>query len=517
MLDPIESIQLKDAIIDLSDPERPKEPAWPSADFIVGNPPFLGGNKIRAELGDPYVDLLFALYDGRVPAFSDLCCYWFEKARFQIQHGNGGRAGLLATQGIRGRANRRVLERIKETGDIFFAESDRDWILDGATVHVSMVGFDKSVEHRRQLDGTVVATINANLTSAADTTAARKMGDSLNICFMGPSKKASFDISDQQAISFLLAPNPDGRPNSNVVRPWSNALDVTRRPRCMWIIDFGNDMVASEAARYEQPFEYVAKVVKPERVGRRESRIEENWWRFGRPRVELRRALVGLPRFIATPAVAKHRLFAWCPDTLVPDQQLLVFAKSDACFFGILQSRAHEVWARAQGTQVRERESGFRYTPTTCFETFAQPAPSKTQAMEIAAAADELDRLRNGWLNPPEWTREEVLTFPGSLDGPWARYVENPNSRGIGTVHYRRLVPLDAGCAKELAKRTLTNLYNQRPAWLANAHRRLDEAVFAAYGWPPDLTDDEILARLLELNLAICPAHGRDQSNAAAK
>ena len=102
--------------------------------------------------------------------------------------------------------------------------------------------------------------------------------------------------------------------------------------------------------------------------------------------------------------------------------------------------------------------------------------------------------------------REEVLTFPGSADGPWARYVEHSDSRGIGTVHYRRLAPPDADCAKELAKRTLTNLYNARPAWLANAHRRLDEAVFAAYGWPADLTDDEILAKLLELNYARQPA-----------
>jgi len=98
------------------------------------------------------------------------------------------------------------------------------------------------------------------------------------------------------------------------------------------------------------------------------------------------------------------------------------------------------------------------------------------------------------------------LTFPGSVDGPWARYVENPNSRGVGTVHYRRLVPVDAECAKELGKRTLTNLYNQRPAWLANAHRRLDEAVFASYGWPADLAHDDILAKLLELNLARAPA-----------
>jgi hypothetical protein len=104
-------------------------------------------------------------------------------------------------------------------------------------------------------------------------------------------------------------------------------------------------------------------------------------------------------------------------------------------------------------------------------------------------------------LNPPEWTREDVLTFPGSVDGPWARYVTEPNAKSIGTVRYPRVVPADAAAAKKLAKRTLTNLYNERPTWLDLAHRRLDEAVFAAYGWPADLSDDDLLARLLTLNL----------------
>ena len=128
-----------------------REPEWPAVDVIVGNPPFLGGNKIRKELGDEYVEALFKLYEGRVPAFADLVCYWFEKARAQIAAGKAKRVGLLATQAIRGGANRKVLERIKETGDIFWAQSDRVWILDGATVHVSMVGFDDGGETTREL------------------------------------------------------------------------------------------------------------------------------------------------------------------------------------------------------------------------------------------------------------------------------------------------------------------------------------------------------------------------------
>jgi hypothetical protein len=142
VLEPIESIHLMDAILDRSDPDNPREPEWPEADFIVGNPPFLGGKRMLSELGDEYTETLRQLYESRLPRFSDLCCYWFEKARAQIEKDKCKRAGLLATQGIRGGANREALNRIKRSGDIFFAESDRDWILDGATVHVSMIGFD---------------------------------------------------------------------------------------------------------------------------------------------------------------------------------------------------------------------------------------------------------------------------------------------------------------------------------------------------------------------------------------
>jgi hypothetical protein len=157
------------------------------------------------------------------------------------------------------------------------------------------------------------------------------------------------------------------------------------------------------------------------------------------------------------------------------------------------------LWALEQGTQLESRP---RYTPTSCFETFPFPSPTDAQRDAIGAAAKELDALRSRWWNPPEWVKEDVLEFPASVDGPWARMVTNANADGIGTARYVRLVPVDDKAAAALKKRTLTNLYNERPAWLANAHRALDEAVFAAYGWPPSLTDDELLAKLLELNLA---------------
>jgi hypothetical protein len=142
-----------------------------------------------------------------------------------------------------------------------------------------------------------------------------------------------------------------------------------------------------------------------------------------------------------------------------------------------------------------------RYTPTTCFETFPFPQPSPEQEAAIAAAAKELNELRERWLNPPEWTVETVLEFPGSVNGPWARFVVNPDKNGIGTVRYPRLQPKDAECAKKLEDRTLTKLYNERPTWLDLAHKKLDAVVADAYGFPADLSDDQILERLLKLNL----------------
>ena len=171
----------------------------------------------------------------------------------------------------------------------------------------------------------------------------------------------------------------------------------------------------------------------------------------------MRRAVKPLRRFIATARLAKHRLFVWMPVELLPDSQIVAFARDDDYTFGVLQSRIHESWALAQGTQLETRP---RYTPTTCFETFPFPLPTDAHRDAIAEAARDLDRLRNGWLNPP----------------------------GLSNA--------------DPAKKTLTNLYNARPTWLAQAHERLDAAVLGAYDWPADIDREDLLARLLALNLA---------------
>ena len=460
ILTPMDTIRQTDAILRDGDTQNPGETEWPDAEFIIGNPPFLGGKLLRSQLGDEYVDALFGSYRGRVPAEADIVCYWFEKARALLQEGRAKRAGLLATQGIRGGANRRVLQRIKDSGDVFFAWSDQPWVLDGAAVHTSIVGFDDGSELRRELDGMSVESINANLTGGADLTAAQRLKDNLGIAFMGDTKGGPFDIPDPLAQQMLNQPNPDGRNNSNVVRPRTNGKDITSRSSDTWIIDFGVDLSMEESALYEAPFEYVNTHVRPNREKSR-SKIA-NWWIHERPRPEMRQALQGLGRYIATPTTAKHRLFAWLSREVSPDHSLIVVARDDDYTFGVLHSRFHEVWALAMGTQLESRP---RYTPTTCFETFPFPEPGDAQRAAIAAAAARLNELREGWLNPVDANGNPALN------------------------------------ANDLKKRTLTNLYNQRPAWLANAHAALDAAIAAAYGWPANLDAAEILERLLSLNL----------------
>src|SRR5438876_1280328 len=256
-----------------------------------------------------------------------------------------------------------------------------------------------------------------------------------------------------------------------------------------------------KAAGYQGPFAKLEGGAKSFRAHNKRDVYRQKWWIHAEPRPELRKAVKSLSRFLVTLSTSKHRLFAWVQQPTLPDQQVYVFARDDDYFFGVLHSRFHEVWALKLGTRLETRESGFRYTPTTCFETFPFPEAGEQQNKEIAAAAKELNELRENWLNPPEWTATRVLEFPGATDGPWSRFVADPDERRIGTVRYPRVEPRDDDCAKKLAKRTLTNLYNELPAWLTHAHAKLDSAVAAAYGFNVDLTNEQILERLLALNV----------------
>lgn len=496
ILQRLDQIERRDALLT----EEATEAPWPDADVIIGNPPFLGDKKMLSELSPEYVAILRETYAGRVPGGADFVCYWFEKANDAIREGKAQSAGLVATNSIRGGANREVLKHAAKQSRIFEAWSDEEWTNEGAAVRVSLVCFGES-KQGAQLDGQPAAEIFADLTASdgkgggVDLTKAKPLAQNAGRCFVGYQKTGSFDISGEFARQLLReAGNPNGRPNSDVVVPYWNGLDITRRPRDVWIVDTGADMTEAEAAQYAAPFEYLAKTVKPERQASEvkdltaRTALMSTWWRLWRARPDLRASWHGMARVIATPEVSKHRVFVWLPRPIAPDKNLMTTARDDDTTFGVLHSRFHELWALRMGTSLEDRP---RYTPSTTFETFPFPEgltpnisakdyAADPRAMCIAVAARALVEARNRWLNPPEWTERVPEVVAGYPD----RIIAKPEH------------------AAELKKRTLTNLYNARPAWLDNLHRELDTAVAAAYGWEWPLTDDEILRRLFELNQA---------------
>ena len=494
ILKPLDTIECRDALLR----QDGTEPDWPSADVVIGNPPFLGAGLQIGKLGEDYVSQIRRAYSGRVPGGADLVCYWFAKAGTQMEVGAATRTGLVATNSIRGGTNQRALQAATETRRIFEAWSDEPWVNDGAAVRVSLVCFSRTDDQflsPTQLDGRHVDEIYADLTARRDSlgvdlTRLPMVPANAGIAFKGDTKGGPFDVPGDQAREWLRLPtNPHGRTNADVLKPWMNGMDLTRRPAGKWVVDFGWNMSERDAALYEEPFRWVREHVYPMRQQNPRAVRREFWYRHFEPPQRMWRALTGLPRYIATPQVAKYRLFVWCDVRVCPDKQLVVIARDDDTTFGLLHSRFHELWSLRLCTWLGKGNDP-RYTPSTTFETFPFPAgltpdmpaaeyAADPRAIAVAEAARRVVELRDRWLNPPEWVEWVEEPVPG--------YPQRPT-------------PRDEDAAKALKKRTLTNLYNTRPRWLADAHATLDAAVAGAYGWPAEITDDDALRQLLALN-----------------
>lgn len=485
ILHPLDQIENRDALLNADGSEA----VWPQADVIVGNPPFLGDRKLIRGLGLDYSARLRECYVGRVAAGMDLVCYWFEKARAAIASGHAQRSGLVTTQAITGIRNREVLRRIIGSTRIFTAWKNEPWVNGSADVRVSMICFGEW-DGVSLLDDRQVAEITLDLTdggSGGSNVLPLKEND--KVAFQGIIKSGAFDVPGSLAREWLAMPsNPNGCMNSDVLRPWVNGVDLTRRYSDSWIIDFGLDPEEKKASMYVAPFQYLIEAVKPERAKNRVEEARDVWWRLWCPRPEMRKAITGLSGYIATSIVAKHRLFVVLPVSVLPSNKVVAIVRNDDVTLGVLSSNIHLIWAERISTRhgVGNDPS---YNPQTCFQTFPFPEgltpnlPASAyaddpRAQRIAEAARALVEARDRWLNPPEWTDRIPEVVPGYPD----RIVAKP------------------GFEAELKKRTLTNLYNARPAWLEHLHRDLDVAVAAAYGWEWPLSDDDILKRLFELN-----------------
>jgi len=500
ILRPLDQIENRDALLGPGGTHA----RWPAADAIVGNPPFIGSRKMAAELGKGYTASVRKLF-ADLPGGVDFVCYWFERARDAVDAGHAKRVGLVATSSIRNGSSREVLRRIVEKSTITDAWSDQEWFDKGAAVRVSLVCFGGTSEVVR-LDGRPVEGISANLTDnrQADVTVARQIEANVGVAFQGVIPRsevndklkkslglpdASFVLPGEEARRLLTRPaTPRGEPNSAVVRPYLIADDVTGRPLDRYIVNFG-DRSEAEASMFEGAFAAIANVKRHR--SNMEGKDGREWWKLARSRPAMYRRMVGLRRYIATPRVAKHRLFVFVEATVVPDCRLYAIVRDDFTTFGILHSRIHELWSLATSSRHGVGNDP-TYNAESCFETFAFPPglsldiaaqtyASDRRAIRIAEAAQELDRARTRWLHPVEWvewqhtSQEQAAGFP-------ARPVTK------------------AGHDTDMRQRTLTQLYNVRPTWLQELHNVLDFAVAQAYGWAWPLADTEVLHRLAKLN-----------------
>jgi type II restriction/modification system DNA methylase subunit YeeA len=497
----LDAIERRDALMEKQAHGSYAEAEWPPAEFIVGNPPFLGNKKMIAGLDADYVESLRSMYQDRLSGGVDLVTYWFAKAWDSVLSGKTRSVGMVATNSIRHGANRAILRHIVDNGIIFSAYADEEWVVDGAAVRVSLVCFGREAQAESQLDGTTVGKINADLTGRAiDLTKVSPLPENLNVSFVGVILNGEFEVPAPVAREWLREPrNVNGRPNSDVLRPTFNGDDFNGNRDEKWIVDFGSSMAESEASLYERPFQYILEKVKPFRqrlnangsFAVRAKSEREIWWRHARSRPAMRRRLASLKRYIASPMVSSYRTFDFLHRSYLPDQKLVVFAREDMTFLGILHSQLHLAWTKATCSWIGAGND-ITYSNQAVFLTFPFPEglepnipaseyETYPHAQAIAKAAERLDELRNSWLYPPDLVTIELEVVSGYPD---------------------RILPRDTQTAITLRTRTLTNLYSQPPQWLTDAHRDLDAAVAAAYGWPADISEEDALAKLLELNLA---------------
>ncbi|MCL2876931.1 MAG: class I SAM-dependent DNA methyltransferase [Betaproteobacteria bacterium] len=479
-----DNIQCRDAVMD-----GVTVAEWPAADFIVGNPPFVGGALKRKTFGDGYFDALTKTY-AKLPESCDFVMYWWHKAAEQVRAGRARRFGFITTNSINQVFNRRVLGLHLEDKNplhLAFAIPDHPWVdaADGAAVRIAMTIGEKgtgegvlaSVVEERETDGREIAVtldektgvIHADLRQGANITQAVPL--KANEALSGQGMKLhgrGFVVTPAEA--GLLGLGRIGGLEKHI-RPFRGGRDIADKPRGVMAIDlFG---LSAEEVRdtYPEVYQWVYTRVKPERDQNNEKYRRENWWLFGRKNTELRSALAGLSRYIATVYVAKHRYFFFLPVETIPEDGLIAIASSDAFHLGVLSSRIHVCWALAAGGRMGIGNDP-RYNPSVCFTPFPFPVTSPDQQTRIRDLGEKLDDHRK-----KRQAQHPDLTMTGLYNVLEALRQGRPLTDKEKIIHENGLVAI-----------------------LQNLHDELDAAVTDAYGWPADLADEEILSRLVALN-----------------
>lgn len=461
-----------------------RQAPWPEADFIVGNPPYLGGQRQRDVFGNGYVDALRCAYPG-VPDAADYVMYWWHRAAEAVASKGTIRAGLITTNSITQTQNRAVIASAADRGArVTWAVPDHVWYdgADGAEVRVAMTVIAKdppdarlvTVQKVERVRGDVpiisetrVPRLNADLTAHADVAGAVQHPLRANaglshrgMCLVGEG----FVLEAAEAERLVVA-DPA---YSEVVKPLRNGKDLTARPRGVYVIDFGV-RTEVEAARFAVPFDLVRARVKPVRSANQRASYAQLWWRFAEPRPALRNAVAGLSRYIATSMTSKHRTFRFVPAQIVPDQGLVVVASDDAFVLGVLSSATHEAWALFSGGRMGVRHTP-RYNNAVCFDPFPFPNACETGRTEISRVAMEIEAHRDAALaRDPDVTLMKLYDVVAALRA----------GRPLSVAESRTYTAGACGILRDL-------------------HDELDRLVARAYGWgwpePPTLVLERLVA-----------------------
>jgi hypothetical protein len=484
---PDESKQVEDYIY-----VNPRQASWPKAEYIVGNPPFQGGKDLRRELGGGYTEALWKAHN-KLPNSADFVMYWWHRAAERVRSGKTKRFGFITTNSISQTFNRRVIGvhmGSRNPLSLLYAIPDHPWVdaSDGADVRIAMtVGVagdwegrlarvtheDKRVHEGLGIKVTLgerEGKVWPNLKLGANLGASRELHAGNKLASRGVSLHGSgFIVTPDRARELGLGTRPDVE---EVIRPYLNGRDLTGQSRGVMVIDlFG--LTAEEARdRYPEVYQHVVEAVKPGRDQNNRATYRDNWWIFGEPRSELRKALQGLSRYISTVETAKHRVFVFLDALIQPDNMLVNIGLDDAFFLGVLSSRIHVTWALAAGGRLGVGNDP-RYQKTQCFDKFPFPDPEEPLKERIRALGERLDAFRK------------------------ERHAEHPAL--TLTQMYNVLEALREGreltdTERKIKDRGLVQI-------LREVHDELDTAVAEAYGWPVDQTDEAILGNLVHLNL----------------
>jgi hypothetical protein len=457
---------------------RPAE--WPAADYIVGNPPFLGKGKLREATGDGYAETLRGTYPA-VPESADFVMYWWHKAAELVRAGKAKRFGLITTNSLRQTFARRVVQAQLEASprlSLVFAIPDHPWVdtSEGAAVRIAMT-VGEAGEHlgdllevrdeRPQEDGAsqiAISTrrgqIQPDISLGANISEARLL-------------KANEGLSSNGSMlggrGFLVPPDSQIQGPERIIRPIINGNDLLKEARGFRVIDFYGLSLDEARTLAPQAFQQILTQVKPERDANRRGSRRERWWLFSEVMPQMRRMVARLPRYIVTAETSKHRIFAFADGQTLPEHRLVVIGSADALTLGVLSSRVHVVYALATGGTLEDRPV---YNKSRCFDTFPFPACDAAAQERIRKIAEELDAHR--------------------------KRVQSQNPGLTLTGMYNVLEKLRANEALNAKEKQIHDA--GLVSVLRQLHDDLDAAVFTAYGWPPTLTDAEILERLVALN-----------------